>query len=167
MDHRVHGKTDSRHAEIRRTRPRRIEGDRKDLRRRASVQGDSDGGQVPQIADVTVTTGARSWWRRCESAEMMTALRDALAKIEQQAVRQRQKSDDKRHPAAAEGGGAEVARRLDGGDCRKKASDEEQRWEKAVPLKVHSFPSKSPIRSRMSRARRMKLRCGRCRLKRL
>jgi ribosome-associated translation inhibitor RaiA len=27
----------------------------------------------------------------CESAEMMTALRDALAKIEQQAVRQRQK----------------------------------------------------------------------------
>ena len=28
----------------------------------------------------------------CESAEMMTALHDALAKIEQQAVRQRQKS---------------------------------------------------------------------------
>ena len=28
----------------------------------------------------------------CESAEMMTALRDALAKIEQQAVRQRQKA---------------------------------------------------------------------------
>jgi ribosome-associated translation inhibitor RaiA len=28
----------------------------------------------------------------CESAEMMTALRDALGKIEQQAVRQRQKA---------------------------------------------------------------------------
>jgi putative sigma-54 modulation protein len=44
-----------------------------------------------KIADITVTQGSQSMVATCESAEMMTALRDALAKIEQQAVRQRQK----------------------------------------------------------------------------
>jgi putative sigma-54 modulation protein len=44
------------------------------------------------IADVAVTQGKESMVATCESAEMMTALRDALAKIEQQAVRQRQKA---------------------------------------------------------------------------
>jgi putative sigma-54 modulation protein len=44
------------------------------------------------IADVTVKEGRESMVATCESAEMMTALRDALAKIEQQAVRQRQKA---------------------------------------------------------------------------
>jgi len=43
------------------------------------------------IADVTVKQGSQSMVATCESPEMMTALRDALAKIEQQAVRQRQK----------------------------------------------------------------------------
>jgi putative sigma-54 modulation protein len=43
------------------------------------------------IADVTVKQGSQSMVATCESAEMMTALRDSLAKIEQQAVRQRQK----------------------------------------------------------------------------
>ena len=45
-----------------------------------------------KIADVTVKQGKESMVATCESAEMMTALRDALAKIEQQAVRQRQKA---------------------------------------------------------------------------
>ena len=44
------------------------------------------------IADVTVKQGKESMVATCESAEMMTALRDALAKIEQQAVRQKQKA---------------------------------------------------------------------------
>jgi len=44
------------------------------------------------IADVTVKEGRESMVATCESAEMMTALRDSLAKIEQQAVRQRQKA---------------------------------------------------------------------------
>jgi putative sigma-54 modulation protein len=43
------------------------------------------------IADVTVKVGSQSMVATCESSEMMTALRDALATIEQQAVRQRQK----------------------------------------------------------------------------
>jgi putative sigma-54 modulation protein len=45
-----------------------------------------------KIADVTVKQGSQSMVATCESAEMITALRDALAKIEQQAVRQRQKA---------------------------------------------------------------------------
>jgi putative sigma-54 modulation protein len=45
-----------------------------------------------KIADVTLNEGSQSMVATCESAEMMTALRDAMAKIEQQAVRQRQKN---------------------------------------------------------------------------
>jgi len=45
-----------------------------------------------KIADVAVKQGSQSMVATCESVEMMSALRDALAKIEQQAVRQRQKA---------------------------------------------------------------------------
>ena len=45
-----------------------------------------------RIADVTVMQGDRSIVAACESAEMTTALRDALAKIEQKAVRQRKRA---------------------------------------------------------------------------
>jgi len=56
-----------------------------------------------KIADVTVKQGSQSMVATCESAEMMTALRDALAKIEQQAVRQRQKTTTSiRHPRPVE-----------------------------------------------------------------
>lgn len=52
-----------------------------------------------KIAEVTVTHRGQSMVARCESADMMTALRDALAKIGQQAVRQKQKTTaTKRHP---------------------------------------------------------------------
>ena|SRR5947209_20626191 len=44
-----------------------------------------------RIADVSVMQGDRSIVAACESAEMMTALRDALAKIEQQALKQRKR----------------------------------------------------------------------------
>lgn len=54
-----------------------------------------------RIADVTVNQGTQSMVATCESADLMTALRDALAKIEQQAVRQKQKSRAIRGPGAA------------------------------------------------------------------
>ena len=55
------------------------------------------------VADVTVKEGRESMVATCKSAEMMTALRDALAKIEQQAVRQRQKiTTSIRHPRPVE-----------------------------------------------------------------
>ena len=53
-----------------------------------------------RIADVTVNQGTQSIVATCESADMMTALRDALAKIEQQAVRQKQKARAIRGPGA-------------------------------------------------------------------
>lgn len=56
-----------------------------------------------KIADVTVNQGSQSMVATCESEEMMTALRDALAKIEQQAVRQRKKTTTTmRHPRPVE-----------------------------------------------------------------
>jgi putative sigma-54 modulation protein len=45
-----------------------------------------------KIADVAVKQGSQKMVATCESVDMMTALRDALAKIEQQAVRHRQKA---------------------------------------------------------------------------
>jgi putative sigma-54 modulation protein len=56
-----------------------------------------------KIADVTVTLGSLSMVANCESEEMSTALRDALAKLEQQAIRQNQKTSTiQRHPRAGE-----------------------------------------------------------------
>ena len=51
------------------------------------------------IAEVTVKNGSPDMVAVCESAEMMTALHDALAKVEQQAVRYRQRTTTiMRHP---------------------------------------------------------------------
>jgi putative sigma-54 modulation protein len=59
-----------------------------------------------KIADVAVKQGSQSMVATCESAAMTTALRDALAKIEQQAVRQRQKATKgMRRPGAFEKNG--------------------------------------------------------------
>jgi putative sigma-54 modulation protein len=56
-----------------------------------------------KIADVSVSVGSQSMVSNCESAEMTTALRDALAKLEQTAIRQKQKiSTIKRHPRTGE-----------------------------------------------------------------
>lgn len=55
-----------------------------------------------KIAEVTVTCKGQNLVAVCESEDMMTALRDALAKIEQQVVRQRQRvTTSIRHPRTA------------------------------------------------------------------
>jgi putative sigma-54 modulation protein len=52
-----------------------------------------------KIAEVAVVDGSQSLVAVCESPEMMTALHHALAKIEQQAIRQKQKvTTGMRHP---------------------------------------------------------------------
>jgi putative sigma-54 modulation protein len=54
------------------------------------------------IAEVTVKNGSPDMVAVCESAEMMSALHDALAKVEQQAVRYRQRTTTiMRHPRVA------------------------------------------------------------------
>lgn len=56
-----------------------------------------------KIAEVTVTDGSQSIVATGESAEMSNALREALVKIEQQAIRQKQKSTTTmRHPRPVE-----------------------------------------------------------------
>ncbi len=60
-----------------------------------------------QIAEVTVSHGGQTLVATCEATDMMTALQDALAKIEQQAVRHRQKTTTTmRHPKAFDKGQA-------------------------------------------------------------
>jgi len=52
-----------------------------------------------KIAEVAVVDGSQSMVAVCESVEMMTALHHALGKIEQQAIRQKQKTTtNMRHP---------------------------------------------------------------------
>jgi putative sigma-54 modulation protein len=56
-----------------------------------------------KLADVTVSHGTQSLVATCQAEEMMKALKEALAKIEQQAVRQRQRSTTTmRHPRSVE-----------------------------------------------------------------
>jgi putative sigma-54 modulation protein len=52
-----------------------------------------------QIAEVAVSNGGHTLVATCEATEMTAALHDALAKVEQQAVRHRQKTTTTmRHP---------------------------------------------------------------------
>jgi putative sigma-54 modulation protein len=56
-----------------------------------------------KIAEVTVVDGSQSLVAICQAVEMMTALHNALGKIEQQAIRQKQKATtNMRHPRTAE-----------------------------------------------------------------
>lgn len=52
-----------------------------------------------QIAEVTITTRLLTLVATCEATDMVTALHDTLAKIEQQAIRHNQKKTTiRRHP---------------------------------------------------------------------
>src|ERR1700733_15125108 len=105
-----------------------------------------------QIAEVSVKTRFLNLVARCEApTEMTIALHDALAKIEQQAIRQKQRSTTiKRHPkvddkevrikAAEPGGTAKVVK-----VAAVKAPTKNSLGRKAVPMLVHSYPSKSPL----------------------
>lgn len=105
-----------------------------------------------QIAEVSVKTRFLDLVARCEApTEMTIALHDALAKIEQQAIRQKQRSTTiKRHPkvddkevrikAAEPGGTAKVVQ-----VAAVKAPTKNSLGRKAVPMLVHSYPSKSPL----------------------
>lgn len=101
-----------------------------------------------QIAEVTIQTRNQKLVSACESTEMVLALRDALVKIEQQAIRHKKKKMTiKRHgksDAVNVGNGPEeevVASKPAAG----KAASKNSVGRKAVPMLVHSFPSHSPL----------------------
>ncbi len=104
------------------------------------------------IAEVTVSAAGHKLVATCESAEMSIALHDALAKLEQQAIRLKGRSTTRtRHPkddknatnlAAAEAEGAlakpvKVAKRA----TVKKVAAKVSAARKADAMVVHSFPA--------------------------
>jgi putative sigma-54 modulation protein len=98
-------------------------------------------------AEVTVQTRHQKLVASCEATDMEVALRDALAKLEQQAIRHKKRFGTiKRHPKTDGKGVAESAAP---GVTRKaiavKVATKVSVGRKAVPMLVHSFPSHSPL----------------------
>lgn len=128
------------------------------LARVAKIVGESGSAQVTlstdkyrKIAEVKVQTRNQILLATCEGTEMETVLRDTLTKIEHQAIRHRKKKGTaKRHPkeegkaigskAVAEDA-TSVVTKVSGGRVATKVSA----GRKAVPMLVHSFPSRSPL----------------------
>jgi putative sigma-54 modulation protein len=101
-----------------------------------------------QIAEVTVQTRHQKLVARCEETDMTIALRDALAKIEQQAIRHKKKFGTiKRHPKTdVKGGATETASTgTRKANVAVKVAAKSSVGRKAVPMLVHSFPSQSPL----------------------
>jgi putative sigma-54 modulation protein len=99
-------------------------------------------------AEIALKTRNSKLVAKCEATEMDVALSDALNKVEQQAIRQKQKTTTiKRHSKAGEKGPKGVA--VEAAEPVKiaagKASTKNSVGRKAVPMLVHSFPSKSPL----------------------
>jgi ribosome hibernation promoting factor len=100
-----------------------------------------------QIAEVTVQTRHHKLVARCEATDMIVALHDALAKIEQQAIRHKKRYGTiKRHPKSdLKGAAAEVAAPAARKTAAVKVATKSSVGRKAVPMLVHSFPSHSPL----------------------
>lgn len=104
-----------------------------------------------QIAEVTVQTRSQKLVARCEATEMEIALHDALAKIEQQAIRHKKKTATiKRHPKDdVKVVGTKVVVEVVAPAVTKastaKVAAKSSVGRKAVPMLVHSFPSRSPL----------------------
>lgn len=99
------------------------------------------------IAEITVNCRGCSLVATCKGAEMTVALHDALAKIEQQAIRHKGKSTTlKRHPKEAAPQAADaVAVKPVKRTAAKKIAVKASTARKAVSMVVHSFPSKTPV----------------------
>ncbi|WP_158943191.1 ribosome hibernation-promoting factor, HPF/YfiA family [Granulicella sp. S190] len=99
-----------------------------------------------QIAEVTVQTKHQKLVARCEDTDMVVALHDALAKIEQQAIRHKKKYGTiKRHPKSDLKGAAAAEAPVGGKTTVVKVAAKSSVGRKAVPMLVHSFPSQSPL----------------------
>ena len=105
-----------------------------------------------KVAEVSVVTGGHTLVATCKAVEMVTALHDALAKVEQQAIRHKQKSmtlkrhpkDDKNDTNVAAGETETIAAPVKRA-AAKKAAVKTSAARKAVSMVVHSFPSKTPV----------------------
>ena len=102
-----------------------------------------------QIAEITVQTRHQKLVAVCEATEMVVALHDALAKIEKQAIRHKKKSATiKRHPKVEVKGKESSAATPAAASAKAvavKVAAKSSVGRKAVPMLVHSFPSRSPL----------------------
>ncbi len=102
-------------------------------------------------AEITVKTKNHSLVALCEATEMEVALHDALSKIEQQAIRHNKKSATiKRHPKDGIKGRVskleeKPVEAIPVKVVTAKPTVKNSVGRKAVPMLVHSFPSKSPL----------------------
>jgi putative sigma-54 modulation protein len=111
-----------------------------------------------RCAEVTLKTRGQSLVANCEANDMEVALHDALCKLEQQIVRHNQKKTTaKRHPKTAVkeagfDGTVQVVvktavKKLSAAVAVKNGNGHvaNGNGRKAVPMVVHSFPSKTPL----------------------
>lgn len=99
-------------------------------------------------AEITVSTRHHKLVASCEAGEMDSALRDALEKVEQQAIRHKKKYGTiKRHSKSVLR--SEEAEETPAVTPRKtvavKVAAKNGNGRKAIPMLVHSFPSNSPL----------------------
>jgi putative sigma-54 modulation protein len=101
------------------------------------------------IAEIKVQTRSLKLVAACESTEMSTALRDALAKIEQQAIRRKKKKVSiKRRGKSGVAVTAGEEAELPADEAKPpadKVAAKSSSGRKTVPMLVHSFPSHSPL----------------------
>lgn len=103
-----------------------------------------------QIADIRIQTRSQKLVATCEADDMETALRDALDKIERQAVRHKKRTATiKRHPKGEVklGHGKVVVEAVAPVVAKSAAAKTPAKTagRKVVPMVVHSFPSHSPL----------------------
>ena len=103
-----------------------------------------------QIADIRIQTRSQKLVATCEADDMETALRDALDKIERQAVRHKKRTATiKRHPKGEMklGHGKVVVEAVAPAVTNKEAKTPARSAgrKSVVPMVVHSFPSHSPL----------------------
>ena len=102
-------------------------------------------------AELTVQMRNLKLVAACEATEMETALRDALATIEKQAIRHKKKKTTIKRNAKDGVRQVEVATAEDGSvavvtrQAAKSAATKNGSTRKAMPMLVHSFPSHSPL----------------------
>jgi putative sigma-54 modulation protein len=102
-------------------------------------------------AEITLKTRTYKLVAKCEATEMVVALRDALNKIEQQAIRVKQRTTTiKRHSlAGAKGPKGKVVEAVEAAKLVMvsvaKTALKSSNGRKAVPMLVHSYPSHSPL----------------------
>jgi putative sigma-54 modulation protein len=104
-----------------------------------------------RIAEVTVQTRNLKLVASCEATDMEAALSDALDTMERQAIRHKKKfATMKRHPKMD---GKEVPVKIVGSAVKPqvekpaaaKAPAKSSGGRKAIPMLVHSFPTRSPL----------------------